>query len=143
MKAYPTLRRWLAGVATAAILAVVVLIGALSSHSGAGDKGKPEQPVAAGKDGWLMYGGSHSRNMVNRQVKGLPTEWEVGEKGQKGKNIKWVADLGSKAYGGPIVAGGRVIVGTNNQKPRDEKWTEIDPKTKKKVPIDLGVIMCF
>ena len=30
-------------------------------------------------------------------------------------------DLGSKAYGGPIIAGGRVIVGTNNQKPRDPK----------------------
>src|SRR5439155_4099874 len=88
------------------------------------------QPVAAGKEGWLMYGGSSSRNMVNLQVKGLSVEWEIPEQGQKGKNVKWVADLGSKAYGGPIIANGRVIVGTNNQKPRDLQWTAINPKTK-------------
>ncbi len=144
MKAYPTLRRWLAGVVTAAVFAVVVLIGALSSRSGAGDKGKGDQPAAAGKDGWFMYGGSPSRNMVNLRVKGLPSEWDIGGKGQKAKNVKWVADLGSKAYGGPVVAGGRVIVGTNNQLPRDKKWMAPDPKNPKKmIPIDLGVIMCF
>src|SRR5262249_62161921 len=32
---------------------------------------------------------------------------------------------------------------TNNQKPRDPQWTAINPKTNKKEPIDLGVIMCF
>ena len=31
----------------------------------------------------------------------------------------WKADLGNHAYGGPIVAGGKVFVGTNNEKPRD------------------------
>jgi outer membrane protein assembly factor BamB len=136
MNAYPTLRRWLAGAVTVAVLAAVVLIGALSNRSGAGDKGKGEQP--AGKDGWLMYGGSHSRNMVNLRVKGLPSDWDIGGKGKKSMNIKWVADLGSKAYGGPVIAGGRVIVGTNNQKPRNPK-----DRDAKGQPIDLGVIMCF
>ena len=30
------------------------------------------------------------------------------------KNIKWVARLGSQTYGNPVVAGGKVFVGTNN-----------------------------
>jgi len=142
MKAYPMLRRWLAGAITAAVLAGVVLVGALSGRSGAGDKDKDkEQPRAAVKDGdWVMYGGSATRNMANPRVKGLPAEWDIGDpkKKQKPKNIKWVADLGSKAYGGPIVVGGKVIVGTNNQKPRNPK--DRLPNGK---PIDLGVIMCF
>ena len=29
------------------------------------------------------------------------------------------ADLGSMAYGGPVIAGGRIFVGTNNESPRD------------------------
>src|SRR5947207_2217546 len=141
MKSYPTLRRWLAGVITAAVLAGVVLIGALSGRSGAGDKGGGEKKPAAGTDGgWVMYGGSPSRNMVNTRVKGLPAEWDIGnpKKKDKGKNIKWVAELGSKSYGGPIVAGGKVIVGTNNQKPRNPKDRQPNGR-----PIDLGVIMCF
>ncbi len=142
MKTYPTLRRWLAGVVTVAVFATIVGIGALSSRSGAGDKAG-EQAKGSSTDGWFMYGGTPSRNMVNPRVKGLPTEWEVPAKGKKGKNVKWVADLGSKAYGGPIVAGGKVIIGTNNQKPRDPKWIGIDPKTKQKKPIDLGVLMAF
>jgi outer membrane protein assembly factor BamB len=138
MKTYPTLRRWLAGAVTAAVFAGIALIGALSGRSGAGDKAQ-EQVKAGGTDGWLMYGGSQSRNMVNLRVKGLPTEWDIGDNGGKRKNIRWVADLGSKAYGGPIVANGKVIIGTNNQKPRDPKYR--DPKSGK--PIDLGVVMAF
>ena len=48
------------------------------------------------------------------------------------KNVKWVADLGTRATAAPIVAGGKVFVGTNNQKPRD-------PKVKG----DKAVLMCF
>src|SRR5436309_3088925 len=141
MKAYPSLRRWLAAVVTAAVLAGVVVIGALSGRSGAGDKTGAEKKPTGGTDGWRMFGGSPSRNMANTRVKGLPAEWDIGspKKKVKGKNIKWVTDLGSKSYAGPIVADGKVFVGTNNQKPRDPKY--IDPKTKK--PIDLGVLMTF
>jgi outer membrane protein assembly factor BamB len=143
MKAYPTLRRWLAAGVTGAVLAGVVLIGALSGRSGAGDKekGGEAKQTAGVKDGdWVMYGGSPSRNMANTRVKGLPVKWDIGNPKRKIKseNIKWVADLGSKAYGGPIVVNGKVIVGTNNQKPRNPK--DVDAKGN---PIDLGVIMCF
>ena len=48
------------------------------------------------------------------------------------KNVKWVAKLGSQAYGNVTVAGGRVYVGTNNESPRD---------AGKKG--DRGVVMCL
>ncbi len=48
------------------------------------------------------------------------------------KNIKWVAKLGSQAYGNVTIANGRVFAGTNNESPRD---------TGKKG--DRGVVMCF
>ncbi|HEY7330603.1 MAG TPA: PQQ-binding-like beta-propeller repeat protein [Gemmataceae bacterium] len=77
---------------------------------------------------WPMYGGTLSRDLVNLAAKGIPTTWDAA----KGENIKWSEDLGSKAYGGPIVAGGRIFVGTNNANPRD-------PSIKG----DKGVLMCF
>jgi outer membrane protein assembly factor BamB len=72
----------------------------------------------AGKSDSPMYGGTPQRNMVNT-VDRIPSEWSVEE--GKTKNIKWVAELGDKAYGGPVIAGGRVYVGTNNSNPRDPK----------------------
>ena len=63
----------------------------------------------AGTD-WPMWGGTPDRNMLS-SMKGLPTTWDVKTK----KNIKWVAELGSQAYGNPVVANGMVFVGTNNE----------------------------
>ena len=65
---------------------------------------------------WPMWGGTPDRNMIS-SMKGLPTEWDVKTK----KNIKWVAGLGSQSYGNPVVAGGMVFVGTNNELLRDPK----------------------
>jgi len=53
---------------------------------------------------WPMWGGTPSRNMVS-DMKGLPTTWDV----KTGKNVKWVAELGSQSYGNPTVADGVVI----------------------------------
>ena len=52
-----------------------------------------------GSGDWPMWGGTPDRNMVS-SMKGLPTTWDVKTK----KNVKWVAELGSQAYGNP---GGR------------------------------------
>ncbi|MGE0394583.1 MAG: PQQ-binding-like beta-propeller repeat protein [Vicinamibacterales bacterium] len=76
---------------------------------------------------WPMWGGTPDRNMVS-SMKGLPTEWDVKTK----KNIKWSAALGSQSYGNPVVANGVVLVGTNNEAPRDPKQ-----------PGDRGVLMAF
>jgi outer membrane protein assembly factor BamB len=74
-----------------------------------------------------MFGGTPSRNMVSDE-KGLPTEWDP----ETGLNVKWVAELGSQTYAGPVVAGGKVYVGTNNQR-------EYNPKVKG----DRGNVMAF
>ena len=76
---------------------------------------------------WPMWGGSADRNMVS-DATGLPTTWDV----KTGKNIKWVASLGSQSYGNPTVAGGVVLVGTNNEAVKDPKQ-----------PGDRGVLMAF
>jgi outer membrane protein assembly factor BamB len=51
---------------------------------------------------------------------------EIGRTGQidpaSTKHIKWIAKLGSQAYGNPVVADGKVYVGTNNASPRDPKY---------------------
>jgi outer membrane protein assembly factor BamB len=80
-----------------------------------------------GSGDWPMWGGTPDRNMVS-SMKGLPTIWDLKTK----KNVKWVAQLGSQAYGNPVVAGGMVFVGTNNEGPRD-------PNVKG----DKGVLMAF
>ena len=76
---------------------------------------------------WPMWGGTADRNMVS-SMKGLPAEWDVKTK----KNVKWVADLGSQSYGNPVVAGGMVFVGTNNELVRDKNQGG-----------DRGVLMAF
>ena len=60
--------------------------------------------------------------------KGLPSEFNPAT----GKNIKWIANLGDQSYSTPVVANGNVLIGTNNQRPRDVKHQG-----------DRGVFMCF
>ena len=76
---------------------------------------------------WPMWGGTADRNMVS-SMKGLPTEWDLKSK----KNVKWMAELGSQTYGNPVVAGGYVLVGTNNEVMKD-------PNVKG----DKGIVMAF
>lgn len=83
-----------------------------------------------GEHGWPMFGGTPERNLVNTVDKNVVTEWSVKE-GMR-KNVKWVVELGTTSYGTPVVAGGKVFVGTNNEVPRN-------PKIKG----DKGVLMCF
>lgn len=156
MKNHPKLRRYLSLLATFVFVMGMLIVLACSQQApspspnrvgrtppGAGggvagaDQGKInstddkttvrlEPPPAQ----WPMFGGSPSRNMVDPNDKDIPTEWSV-KKGQE-KNIKWVEEVGSKAYGGPVVVAGKVFVGTNNEKPRDPK-----------IQGDKGILMCF
>src|SRR5690348_1340023 len=125
MHCCPTTRRLLAGLLTA------VVIAALSAFLFLSGKHDP-QPLAAAdarpSGNWPLFGGSAQRNMVNLVEKNVPTDWDV----RTGKNIKWVAELGSKAYGGPIIADGKVFIGTNNDRPRNQR--DVDPMTKD--PVD-------
>jgi outer membrane protein assembly factor BamB len=75
---------------------------------------------------WPMWGGTPDRNMVSSQ--NVVSSWDV----KTGKNVKWVAQLGSQSYGNPVIAGGQVYVGTNNELVRDPKEGG-----------DRGVLMAF
>ena len=86
--------------------------------------------AAAAPDDCPMWGRTIERNLANPLEKDMPDTWSVKKK--KEMNVKWKAELGGTAYGGPTVAGGRIFVGTNNDKPRDPNITG-----------DKGVMMCF
>jgi outer membrane protein assembly factor BamB len=134
MRAYPHLRRVLALAATLVVFAVVLTAVAWSNR--AADQKVPDSVAADGKV-WPMFGGNVERNMVNPFEKNVPTEWSV-EEGQE-KHVKWTADLGDRAYGGPIIADGKVFIGTNNKNPRNDR--DRDKATHD--PIDKGIVMCF
>ena len=113
---YDTPRRFRPGFFLALLLTLAAGTG--PAHLAASDPGSGD---------WPMWGGTPDRNMVSN-MKGLPGEWDVQTK----KNVKWVADLGSQSYGNPVVAGGMVFVGTNNENPRDPTQGG-----------DRGVLMAF
>ncbi len=140
MQSYPQLKRWLAaGITLGVVTALVVSLKFLGGDAAPlAPTPAQAQPAAQNPGDWAVYGGNASRNMVNTVVTGLPAEFDPDTK----TNILWEASLGSKAYGGPIVAGGRVFIGTNNQKPRNPKDVTLNEKGEP-TPIDMGVLMCF
>ncbi|MGE4551284.1 MAG: PQQ-binding-like beta-propeller repeat protein, partial [Opitutales bacterium] len=82
-------------------------------------------PTATRAADWPMWGGDGSRNMVSLEkdvtLDFVPGRMDDDEKVdmKTTKNVKWIAKLGSQAYGNVTVADGRVYVGTNNESPRD------------------------
>ncbi len=84
------------------------------------------QAADPGTGDWPMWGGTANRNMVSSAK--APVAWDVATK----KGVKWVGALGSQTYGNPVVSGGMVFVGTNNEAVRD-----------KNQPGDRGVVMAF
>lgn len=82
------------------------------------------QPARADQPQW---GHAWTRNQVSA-VTGLPESFDPAT----GRNIKWRARLGTEAHSTPVIASGRVYIGTNNNEPRDPKHQG-----------DRGVLMCF
>ena len=74
-----------------------------------------------------LFGEFPNRNSVSAE-KGLPATWDA----DTGANILWTQPAGSQSYAGPVVAGGRVYIGTNNEGNRN-------PEIKG----DQGVVMAF
>ncbi len=74
-----------------------------------------------------QWGAAWSRNLVSAE-RGLPASFDVAS----GRNLKWVAELGNETHSTPIIADGRVYIGTNNGEPRDPRHQG-----------DRGVVMCF
>ncbi len=88
---------------------------------------------------WPQWGRDQHKNMYSPE-KGLPARFVPGEfklgteevDMATTENVKWVAKLGSQAYGNATVADGRVYVGTNNESPRDPRHQG-----------DRGIVYCL
>lgn len=74
-----------------------------------------------------QWGEAWSRNQISSE-RNLPDTFDINSN----KNIKWIAKLGNETYSTPVVAGGRVYIGTNNANPRDSKHLG-----------DRGVLLCL
>ncbi len=90
-------------------------------------------------DDWPMWGGQPNRNMASSES-GIPHEFDPGKISgvheevdlKTTRGVRWIAKLGSQSYGNPSIAGGRVLVGSNNETPRDPDHLG-----------DRGIVMCF
>ena len=91
-------------------------------------------------DDWPRWGGPDlGRNMYS-PAKGLPDHFVPGKLKpnsddidlKTAKNVKWVQKLGSQAYGNVVVANGKVLIGTNNENPRDPQHQG-----------DRSILLCF
>ena len=80
-----------------------------------------------------MFGGTPSRNMVNLIDKGVSEKIDP-----EGGALLWKAEVGDRSYGGPVIAGGKVFVGTNNAFPRNKRDVKKDGE-----PIDCGILLCL
>ncbi len=90
---------------------------------------------------WPQWGGDSKRNNVPT-ASNIPTSWEIGGfdrstgewQKEDAENIKWVAALGSQSYGNPVVADGKIFVGTNNGSGYIDRYPS---------KVDLGCLICF
>jgi outer membrane protein assembly factor BamB len=128
MKTLPITRRSIRAGGIAAVLATAAMLAFDFS---------PRAPVfgqeKAATSDHTMFGGTVSRNMVNLVDKNVPDRFDPS-----GPNLLWKAQLGTRSYGGPVMAGGKVFVGTNNENPRNPRDTG-----KNGVPIDRGIVLCL
>ncbi|HEY5911472.1 MAG TPA: PQQ-binding-like beta-propeller repeat protein [Verrucomicrobiae bacterium] len=74
-----------------------------------------------------QWGQAWSRNLVSTE-RDLPDVFDP----ENGKNVKWSVELGTETHATPVIAGGRIYIGTNNGHPRDAKHEG-----------DRGVLMCL
>lgn len=122
--------------------------GTVAANEG-GDDEKPEaipeekasgaETVRSNGQDWPVWSGNGDGNLYSPE-QGIAESFEPG-KFKKGTeeidmdtttNVKWVAKLGSQAYGNTTVSNGKVFVGTNNESPRDERHIG-----------DRGIVYCL
>lgn len=77
--------------------------------------------------GAAQWGERWTRNMVSPATN-LPAAFRPDST----EEVIWTAELGHETYGSPVIADGRVYIGTNNRRSRDPRRTG-----------DRGVLMCF
>jgi len=82
-------------------------------------------PLQAGDQ--PQWGQAWSRNMVSDE-KGLPDSFDPAT----GQNLKWKVSLGTESYSTPVVGRGKILVGSNNNRPRDPRHQG-----------DRGIVFCL
>lgn len=118
------------------VLAGVLAVGWLLSAVGAVSAEDPTKlalerisKMEVGKKDWPQWGGSYGRNNTP-EGKNIPIKWNV----ETGENILWSMPLGSETYGNPVVANGKVYIGTNNGNGYIKRYPS---------SVDLGCLVCF
>ena len=89
---------------------------------------------------WPQWGGTPSRNMAAAE-RGIPDTFFPGKKRRDrlgfdpatATNVRFIARLGSENYSAPVVAGGRIYIGTNDEDLDDPRFR----------PTDGGVFLCL
>ena len=103
------------------------------------EKDSGAETVRSNGQDWPVWSGNGDGNLYSPE-QGIAESFEPG-KFKKGTeeidmgtttNVKWVAKLGSQAYGNTTVSNGKVFVGTNNESPRDERHIG-----------DRGIVYCL
>jgi len=130
----------------AQLVSSFVLVGLTAGMLTAAAPSKPapkddNPPQGVGPLDWGQWGGSSKRNNTP-EGKNIPVEWTIGSFDLKtgewnkdeAENVKWTASLGSQSYGNPVVANGKVYVGTNNGAGYQKRYP---------AAVDLGVLLCF
>ncbi len=90
---------------------------------------------------WKQWGGTSYRNNTP-MGENIPISWNIGDFDRKtgdwisddAENIKWVSRVGSQTYGNPVIADGRLFVGTNNGAGYLKRYP---------ADVDLGCLLCF
>jgi outer membrane protein assembly factor BamB len=85
------------------------------------------QPIALLAADQPQWGQRYSRNQVSDET-GLPARFDP----ETGENIRWSVPLGTETNSTPVVAHGRVLIGTNNGQPRDPRHQG-----------DRGILFCL
>ncbi|MDB6064776.1 MAG: secondary metabolism, biosynthesis of secondary products derived from primary amino acid [Pedosphaera sp.] len=101
-------------------------------------------PSATAED-WPRWGGNDPGRNMYSPAKGLPDHFTTDKEGKiefkpgteeldlkNAPNVKWAAQLGSQSFGNVVVAGGKVLLGTNNEHPRDPQHQG-----------DRSILLCF
>jgi outer membrane protein assembly factor BamB len=82
-----------------------------------------------GSHDWPQWGGWSARNNTP-DGKNIPIKFTPDGK----ENLLWSAKLGSQTYGNPVIANGKVYVGTNNGAGYVKRYP---------ASVDLGCLLCF
>jgi outer membrane protein assembly factor BamB len=114
----------------------------------------PKGPAAPAE--WPMFGGTPARNVANfrEKMEKLPKDapkWDEGDQNAiaqwESQWVLWKAEIGvghmrGGNFSSPVIANGRIYVGTNNGNPRNPRDTKKNAEGQVEF-VDKGVLMCF